>query len=143
VNAARRRELGRYVRACADLMELRDWTIGLAYERPEAPGGSAGDTGQEWSAALEGTIGRKNACLSIDPDCDGLPREELRQTVAHELAHCHFVALWHQMRIDLLARLSQDAYDVFIASAERNLEYGIDALADAVAPRLPLIDWPD
>lgn len=67
--------------------------------------------------------------------------EELRETVVHELVHCHLAPLWAQLRQDLLSPFGQETYDAFLASVERNMEFGVDALSVALAKHMPLIDW--
>jgi hypothetical protein len=138
-----------YVRACANEIGLRDWTLTVDITDQEdlrATDDHDGDD-QVWGAACDPVKGRKYATIKFGtPNIERLLEgdlEDFRQTVAHELTHCHFAPLWDQMRLDLhkAGLLSQPVYDIFIASAERNLEYGIDAMADAIAPRLPLLDW--
>lgn len=138
---AQRRELAKYVRAAADALGLRDWTIHL--EEGTLPERKGVTEGMRWNAACESVPGRKHATLTFAPYfAEGSPTE-VRNTVVHELVHCHFAALWHQARMDLLDHFGQQGYDVFVASFERNLEYGVDAVAEALAPRLPPIRWPE
>jgi hypothetical protein len=68
-------------------------------------------------------------------------KEEIRDTVVHELTHCHFGDLWDQLRRDLLGSMGQEGYDHFTNSAERNLEHAVDAMSIALAKHMPLIDW--
>lgn len=136
-----RRELERYIRGIADAMGLRDWTLALAVEtvgRSNAPNRTEG----EWGATSQSTPGRKHALITLPKDARALDREELRQTVVHELVHCHFACLWDTLRLDLGHILTEKVYWVWIAGVERAMEYGVDAVADAIAPRMPLIDWP-
>ncbi len=134
------KELGRYVRAIADLMELRDWTIQVDIRQPDTPDRA---DGAEWGASCRPIAGRKLATVTLHPCVRDDSREDLRQTVVHELIHCHFFGVWDTARQDLLGPLAQQTYDVLIAGLERNMEYGVDALADALAPHMPLIEWPN
>ena len=145
-----KKEIDRYIRFCANEMGLRDWALRVEIahsDRLREIDSHDGDD-QVWGATCDPVRGRKYATIALGPQVidallDG-DREDFRQTIAHELTHCHFTALWEQLRADLYESraMSQTAYDLFIASAERNLEYGVDAIADAIAPRLPLIELP-
>lgn len=142
--------IGEYVRYCADAMGLRDWTLRVDVASDEdlrKIDDHDGDD-QVWGATCDPVRGRKYATISFGPLViqnllEG-DRESFRITVAHELTHCHFAMLWEQLRHDLWEGrvLAQDTYDQFIKSAERNMEYGVDGVAEAIAPRLPLIELP-
>lgn len=134
-----RKAFGNYVRWIADEMGLRDWRFELTFKEP-TPHQNPAD-GNVRIASCEITPGRRLADLTFDPDIRNHESEELRETVVHELTHCLFGDLWDQMRRDLLQSMGQEGYDHFIASAERNLEHGIDATAVALAQHMPLIDW--
>lgn len=145
-----RKKIDRYVRYCANEMGLRDWTLQVdlstADDIREVDNHDGDD--QVWGAACDPVRGRKFAAIILGPRViesllEG-NRDEFRQTIAHELTHCHFAPLWEMMRHDLWEGrlMTQDTYDVFIKSAERNLEYGVDAMAEVVAQRLPLIELP-
>lgn len=134
-----RKALGEYCRELADKLELRDWTINLCVEDPGGPGRPDGKT---WAASSESTPGRKYVDLTFAPDCRGWDRSVLRATVAHELIHAHFAPLTEIVRTDLAGHLGSQAYDLLNRAFTRHLEYGVDAMADAVARHLPLIDWP-
>lgn len=143
-----KRAIDEYVRWCADAVGLRDWT--LAVDITDDADLRATDdhdgTGQVWGAACAPIRGRKYATIKFGYEAiaglEAGDRETFRQTLAHELTHCHFAPLWDQLRLDLLEHLGQATYNVFIASAERNLEYGVDAVGEAIAPALPLIEFP-
>ena len=134
-----RKELGRYVRWIADEMGLRDWTLRIDIAQPEAPNGA---DGMEWGASCAPIPGRKAATITFAPWQRNVDLEQLRETVVHELTHCHFFGLWDTVRRDILHPLGQTTYDVFVAGLERHMEYGVDAMAEALAPHMPLIEWP-
>lgn len=134
-----RRALVRYVRAMADALELRDWTVWVSIAEPGAPDRP---DGKRWMATSESAPGRKDVEITFAPDVREWDRERLRQTTAHELIHAHFAPLVEMWRVDLHGHLGRESYVLFDASATRWLEYGVDALADAVAKHLPLIEWP-
>jgi hypothetical protein len=113
----------RYARDLADRMGLKDWTIEFPGERWHA-----NDNGGSASATL--AYGRRLIRIHL-PDrfhCDSL--EEQRDSIVHELVHCHF-AMMDGMVEDWLDGEKYKAY-------RRAWEYGIDAMAAALAPHLPL-----
>jgi len=128
-----RKELGRYVRWCADQMELRDWTIHLGHE--PAPSDADG--------YVVITYGRKLARITVAEDFRSFDPERQRHTIAHELIHCHLESACNMVQNDLERHLSTQADQVFFDGFKRQIEYGVDALASAVAKHLPFIDWPD
>lgn len=147
-----RKEIDRYVRHCADEMGLRDWTfrVDLNVSESDLRAVDDHDGGSDvWGASCDPIRGRKYATIALGREMIGRlldgELEEFRQTIIHELAHCHLTPLWEQIRLDLLGNnlMALSAYDVFMASAERNLEYAVDAFADAIAPRMPIIELPE
>jgi hypothetical protein len=140
MKARDRKEFERYVRYIADQMGLRDWTLKIDI----GPCDAKHTEGFEWGASCSPVPGRKQATLKFASErFTEDTRDELRQTVVHELVHCHFYGVWDTVRQDALNLIAeQDAYDVLIAGVRRHMEYGVDAVADAIAPRMPLIAWP-
>lgn len=135
-----RRELDRYVRWVANEIGLRDWTLEVVIDQPAVDDGR---DASKWGASCAPVVGRKYATLTFAPWHRRETRESLRETVVHELVHCHLFGVWDTCRSDTLTHLGQATYDVFISSVERHMEYGVDAIAEALAPHMPLIDWPD
>jgi hypothetical protein len=137
-----RRELERYIRYVADEMGLRDWTLTVNTLKRLKRANRTPD-GNEWGAICAPVPGRKCATLTFTDARRDDSLDDLRQTVVHELVHCHFYGLWDTICRDTLDLIDeQQTYDTLIASVERHMEYGVDAVADAIAPRMPLIDWP-
>lgn len=127
-----RKALGRYVRHVADLMELRDWTVELG--REPTPDGIAG--------RCNIVYGRKLARIGVASDFRDDDPESQRQTIAHELVHCHLDSAYNMVQNDLEDLLGKPADTVFLLGYKRQMEYGVDALASAIAKHLPLIEWP-
>lgn len=134
-----RKALNAYCRDLADQMGLRDWTITVAVEEPTSPDRVDDAT---WCATSNSTPGRKVADLTFSPTIRDWKPEDVRNTVVHELVHPHFDPLFEMVREDLHTHVSQSTYDVFCDGARRWLEYGVDAMAEIIAPSLPLIAWP-
>jgi hypothetical protein len=107
-----------YIRRIADLMMLKDWRIEISEEHP-ADGAHA---------SCEPVQGRKFATLRLSSGFVEGTQHEQRQTVVHELIHCHFGHAWRLLEVN----------DHMTTGAKMALEYGIDGLADAIAPLLPL-----
>lgn len=146
----RMRAIEVYVRYCANELGLRDWTFRVIF-KPDAEDLRNVDDhdgrNDVWGAALDPVRGRKHANVLLglevlDSLLDG-NKSDFRDTIAHELFHAHLTPLWEQLREDLYESklLPFPAYDLFIKSAERNLEFANDAMAEAAAKALPLIDW--
>ena len=124
--------LGEYVRLVADMLELRDWTIELSEE--PAPADSYGH--------ITNTYGRKLAVLKLAPDFRSLTASQQRHTVVHELVHCHLESATNMVLNDLESHLAKQADQLFWEGFKRQIEYGVDALASAIAKQMPLIVWP-
>lgn len=133
-----RTALRAYCRDMADALELRDWSIGVKVAEPDSPERPDGKT---WEASSESVPGRKCVNLVFAPDCRDWSAESLRSTVAHELIHAHFAPLMEVVRVDLHSHLGSQAYELLVDGTTRHLEFGVDAMADAVAKHLPLIEW--
>ncbi len=135
-----RKALGRYARDLADKLELRDWTVTIG---PGDPGGPERADGKRWGACSDSIPGRKYVTVTLTPDCREWSREDLRATVAHELIHAHLAPLMEVIRTDLAGHLAPSTHEVLCDGTTRHMEFAVDALADATAKHLPLIDWPD
>jgi len=132
VKPKERKALGKYIRWVADEMELRDWHIDLMRESAE----------KGTLAQVHPTFGRKHVEVRFCARFRALPPEEQRNTVVHELVHLHTAAMQSQVEKDLEQHLAQGTDRVFFDSFQRNLEYAVDGLANALAKHMPLISWP-
>lgn len=134
-----RKALSHYVRSIADEMGLRDWSF-------EVEIGEA-DVDLPWEtisadASIECVDGRKFATITFPDDTRERPRDELRETVCHELIHAHLNPACEVIRVDAKVGFSQATYEMMMAGFRRNVEFAVDALAAVFAPRMPLIEWP-
>lgn len=114
-------------------MELRDWEVIVAVGDLETPGAGA---------EVEVVEGRKLARIVVDENFRGKAPDVQRYIVVHELVHCHLTPVQHQVEYDLEKELGRQADRLFSDGFRRNLEYGVDGLASAIAKHLPLIEWP-
>lgn len=117
-----------YLRWLADKMALQDWTVGIAVDAAEDGA----------NATVHRSRGRKMAMVALKPDWEtNYSPEEQRQTLVHELLHCHV------MGCDiLLADARENHKKSWMMHLELNIgvqqEYAIDAIAQVLAPFLPL-----
>lgn len=120
LTAADKSKLATYLRVLADRMSLKDWSIEVQTE-PADP---------EAHAEVRCVDGRKLAKMRFAHDWHEQAPEVLRHTCCHELIHCHFAMAW----ADQERRLEGADRSTFVM----HLEYGIDGMADAIAPFMPL-----
>ena len=126
--------LEKYIRARADELGLRDWTIVLTREEPEDK-----DAGAE----IHPIEGQKRALLKLPGDFRTYDPYVQRRYLTHELIHCHFQAASDIVRLTLWEErlLAHDAYTVLWSVYRRAQEDGIDGLAVEIAKGFPLIEW--
>lgn len=110
-----------YLREIADLLWLRDWTIEIESDEPES---------SEAIAAIRPIWGRRRALIRFRDDFWNMDSEDQRQTIVHELIHCHFAESLHWAREVMKAR----PHGAYLLMHETS----VDALADAIASLLPL-----
>jgi hypothetical protein len=127
-----RKALERYIRTTADEMGLRDWRISLSRKPAD---GSA-------NAAIWLRTNHKEAVIYVAADFRDHAPDEQRCSIVHELIHCHLEPPTKLLTGDLRQHLG-DSGSLFIEAFINAIEYGVDGLATAIAPRLPLIDWPE
>lgn len=71
--------------------------------------------------------------LRVSCSFSQMPPEAKRHLLVHELIHCHFAAahLYADEVLEIVSMLARRAFDL-------NMEMGIDGMADAIAPFMPL-----
>lgn len=125
---AKRNAVTKYLNVLQAHMELRDWDVAVSEEECE----------NDYDARIYLTYGRKLARIVLSPDfLSGTP-EEQRHTLVHELVHCHLEPACNMVQNDLQTPLNKSADMLFWAGFRRQMEYGVDALACALAPHMPL-----
>jgi hypothetical protein len=112
--------LAGYLRDLADRMGLKDWTIEVLADLCD----------DDSHADIRCIEGRKLAKVRFARDWREQTPETQRHTCCHELIHCHFAAV----HLDTLRKLKSVDGETFMM----HLEYGIDGMADAIAPHMPL-----
>lgn len=128
VTADEHAALGAYVRRLADLMELRDWTMYV-------------DTGDvqdsTYAATVERVYGRKHARIRVCAEWSNRTPEQQRQNICHELLHVLLGGVDDAVAV-LDNAIKPRLYATWRPLFEHQMEYAVDAIADALAPRLPL-----
>jgi len=129
MTAAERKRLARYIRTVANTLGLHDWRLDIQEDEP--------DTKEAW-ASVSCTYGRRIAQMWLSHGFELLDPAEQRHVIVHELLHIHFDRALSLAESSLPGLLGVGAYSVYLASLRENLEHGVDAVADALAPAFPL-----
>lgn len=124
--------LAAYVRVVADLMELRDWTVTLS-DQPCDPAKRA---------EVFIPYGHRHARISVAQNFRHESAEHQRESIVHELVHCHIEVMVDTVERDLADHLGRQSDSLFWRGYKRQMELSVDALARTVAPHMPPIDWP-
>lgn len=116
-----REEFGAYVQLIAGKLRLGHWTIKIGDTPPK--------NADAW-ASVTCWEGRFGATVYLSDQILSEPPEEQRYVAVHELVHCFFA---HSDRI-AEADMSSARNDAWRLA----MEYGVDAVAEAIAPHMPL-----
>ncbi len=115
---SRRQRCLPYIRGLADRLALRDWRIDVDDE-PSASGDCI---------ARVNLADARWVSVEFSESFFGQSREAQRHSVVHELVHCHIApyvkAVEKRTENDEVLRML--------------MEYGVDSIADALAPLVPL-----
>jgi hypothetical protein len=122
-----------YVRAAADFMNMRDWTVLVNHSRAERGN----------YASMHATYGKREMSIWFCKELRSLSREQIRKTVVHELLHAHFQPAWHYLKNVLPVTSGKKATHAIRCAVTQREEEAVDAIAAAIAPALPLIEWPE
>ena len=132
---AQRAYLATYIRTLADGLGLRDWRFHV--EKAKRPGASPGATAASYIRWNDD----HSAVWFSDEALEG-SAEDLRETVIHELLHCHMERV-DVLVIDALKRyVPRDTWRTFSSAWSRESERRIDRIAWAIAEHFPLPDLP-
>ena len=124
--------LGDYIRARADDMGLRDWTLILKAEPLDESDGAY--------AKVEPVDGQKHAVIHVCKDFRTETADTQRMAIVHELVHCHMASVQFFARVDL-ADVVGSAGMLLQKGLERDIEYAVDGIAVAWAEKFPMIEW--
>ena len=123
-----RKRLRKYIRWMADEMGLRDWTVSLAPD----------DFATEGAAAdVLCLYGRKYLTIRLNRDFAERRLEQQRHWITHELVHAHLWSLDFTLN-NASDHLPTAAFDLLQKCVNDNVEFAVDALAEVIAPHMPL-----
>ncbi len=128
---ARHREVTKYIYSLQELLALKDWTVELSFEEPDE---------ESTLGSTTCTYGRKNAIIRVAPEFHELSLYDQRHIIVHELLHCHLARMRYVV-INLKDHLSSSVFSLAFDSHMDELEFTVDAMADALAPKCPLPEW--
>lgn len=127
-SAAQWRALGQYIRDTANTLTLRDWYLTLLDITPE---------NEDTAASVKSIYGRRRAEIKLRRDWWQDDAETLRHHIVHELLHLHHEGMdtvLHGLKPTLGEAIFNPVYEAF----RWQMEMATDAVADAIAPLLPL-----
>lgn len=116
-----------YVRGIADALGLRDHTFDVR----------VGMLDGDMRATCVSIYGRRYHVLTVHDSFFGLPPEEQREAIVHEVLHPHFHPLTEHLT-PLQEELGRGQYRVLERGFLRDLEQSVDALTTALVGLLPL-----
>ena len=125
-------DLRKYIRALADRMELRDWTIILGEEA----------TREGADASMFCTYGAKVVTILVGRNWNSLTSERQRAVIVHELVHAHFYP-WQWAYNNLQYSVNQDIFKAVRGGITDAEEYAVQAITDIIARHMPLPGSPN
>ena len=116
-----------YLELLVKSMRLSDWSIIVELS----------DKDKNVFATMESQPDQRRAILTITSNFLQLDEEDQKQTLVHEMIHCHLFALHYQAEEAFKIYSTSKAQEVFALMLESEIEKATDALADIIAPLLP------
>lgn len=117
-----------YVRLLASRMGLGRWDIRLGKNLPKI-----GDA----LAHIDIAERQERASIHFNPILKHYSKEDQRQTVVHELVHCHLERI-RLASFNWIGPLGAKATQLALDEIHDHVEFAVDAIATAWAPCLPL-----
>jgi len=127
-------DLSTYVRTLADMLGLKDAVVEISRDEPER---------EDCAANVRGVPGRKFWSVSFGPRFWEMTADDKRETIVHELLHCHMDPALDHVRTDLYENriVGHQQYVLIYDAMLRTFEVGIDGIAHAIACHFPLPEW--
>lgn len=127
--------LEEYMRHAADTLGLRDWRVDV----------SRNPSSDENRACSDFVFGKRHVTVAFNREFRTYDADQQRETIAHELLHCHFDSLTDVIRDELthLGRLNEGELASVRRAHLRAEELSVDALSRVVSVLLPHVDWGD
>lgn len=126
MTASSRGTAARYARTVADRLGLRDWRFDVLDADAE-PG---------TFATVRVFDEKRHADLRLCAEWDALPAAQRRESLVHEVLHCHLRGVAAVAR-EARTHLPPAAADIAEAVLRVEVELAVDALAHALAPLMP------
>lgn len=130
---ALRQALVEYVPLLVTALRLNSWDITVDFETPAAAGSYAEITPHQY---------QKRAVVRFGSEFLTLDAASMRQTLVHELLHCHLFGLHHLSEEMLTQAVGRKRAALGLVALEAEVETVTDGLADVIAALLPLPDFP-
>jgi len=128
-----------YIRHLANMMGLRDWEFELKWRADKS---TDDDPDEIEYASCKPTYGRKYAVLAFSHDAVNGDPYTLRNTVVHELVHCHLGGAQNIFENEVFDNVNHpQPWNTLWDGFKRQLEYAVDGMATAWAVSMPEIDW--
>jgi hypothetical protein len=121
--------IGAYARSIADAIGLHDWKIALM--AAPAPG--------DVSACVQSVYGRRLTLLFVGEGFASRSKASRRSVIVHELLHAHFRDT-ERLASDAGDHMRAGRFEPWYSAYVHANELVVDAITDALAPRLPLPD---
>ena len=121
-----------YLELLVKSMRLSDWSIIVELS----------DRDKNVFATMESQPDQRRAILTITSNFLQLDAEDQKQTLIHELIHCHLFALHYLAEEAFKLYSTSNAQEVFALMLESEIEKATDALADIITPLIPNFELP-
>lgn len=128
MNKHTRKEWQAYISQIGDLMNLHDWTLTLVKEPANSDN----------AAEMDSIYGRKVVHIRLSSTWHEFTPHEQRYLIVHEIAHTYFEPMDHLLCGKMKRLFSAHDLQTWHDDYSLLLEYGVDAVAECIAPSMPL-----
>jgi hypothetical protein len=133
---ARRKYVAEYLADAQIALRLSDWEITLQF-------GVSSDPDGDTLATMTAYEDQRRATMRFGKDFFDLSSAEMRQTLIHEMLHCHMFAPHHNAERTVTELGGTRAGSAFSVGMTSMIELATDAIADALAPFFPTFELPE
>jgi hypothetical protein len=133
---ARRKYVAEYLADAQLALRLSDWEITLQF-------GVTSDPDGDTLATMTAYEDQRRATMRFGKDFFDLSPAEMRQTLIHEMLHCHMFAPHHNAERTVTELGGTRAGDAFSVGMTSMIELATDAIADSLAPFFPTFELPE
>jgi len=133
---ARRKYVAEYLADAQLALRLSDWEITLVFGVHSDP---EGDT----LATMTANEDQRRATMRFGKEFFDLNPNEMRQTIIHEMIHCHLFPAHHNAERTVIELGGKRAGKAFTIGMMSMIEVATDSIADSVAPFFPTFELPE